>query len=284
LIGGSFALAARRARLADRITGWDNKEALEAAARRGLIDDIEEAFGSGGASDADLVYLAAPVGAIIGFLNSRAESLKPGALVTDAGSTKREICRIARARLSPAVHFVGGHPMAGSHKRGIDYASVDLFRDAPYAVVPCREIETLDETYRNAVNTVVEIAKKLGGKPLVVSAEKHDRVVARISHVPQMISTMLAVEVAQFSEDEAIALAGSGFADMTRLAESDWSIWEDICRTNSDEIASALDGFANAIETASRAIKDRDFLEVRKAFLEANAFLALLRNEKGGAV
>ncbi|HKP87204.1 MAG TPA: prephenate dehydrogenase/arogenate dehydrogenase family protein [Blastocatellia bacterium] len=282
LIGGSFALAARRAGLAERITGWDNRETLEAAARRGFIDDVEEPFGSGGVSDADLVYLAAPVGAIIEFIVNRAESLGPGAIVTDAGSTKREICRVARESLPPGVHFVGGHPMAGSHKRGIDYASADLFRDAPYAVSPLGNIETLDGGYANAVNTVIEVVKSLGGKPFVVSAEKHDRVVARVSHLPQMVSTMLALCVARSGEDEAVELAGSGFADMTRLAESEWSIWEDICRTNCDEIADALDEFAGAIESARAAMRDGDFQKARQSFHEANAFMRRLRVERGG--
>ena len=282
LIGGSFALAARRAGLGELITGWDNKDALEAAMRRGFIDGIEEAFGSGDRSDADLVYLAAPVGAIMEFLVNRAGSIKHGAIVTDAGSTKREICQAARESLPPEVHFAGGHPMAGSHKRGIDYASADLFFDAPYAVAPCRKIETLDETYANAVNSVVEIVRRLGSKPLVISAEKHDRIAARISHVPQIVSTMLAFGVAHSGEDEAVALAGSGFADMTRLAESDWSVWEDICRTNWDEIAKGLDGFADSVESASRAIKDRDFRKMREAFHEANVFMRRLRVERGG--
>src|SRR2546423_8671605 len=107
LIGGSFALAARRANLAERITGADNEEALRAALARGFIDGVEDAFISGGISDADFVYLAAPVGAIIEFLLDKAGSLKPGAIVTDAGSTKREICKRARERLAREVHFVG---------------------------------------------------------------------------------------------------------------------------------------------------------------------------------
>jgi prephenate dehydrogenase len=99
LIGGSFALAARRAGIAQRITGWDRKEVLGRARARGVIDGIEDAFGSGGVCEADLVYLAAPVGAIVSFLRTRGNSLKTGAIITDAGSTKREICRVAREAL-----------------------------------------------------------------------------------------------------------------------------------------------------------------------------------------
>jgi prephenate dehydrogenase len=273
LIGGSFALAARQVGLADKITGWDNSETLEAGLSRGLIDGIEEAFGAGEKSDADLIYLAAPVGAIIEFISDKAGSLKPGALVTDAGSVKREICAAARASIPEDVFFVGGHPMAGSHKRGMRCASSDLFSDAAYAVVPRAGIETLDETQAGAVNTIIEIARKLGSRPVVLSAEKHDRAVAQISHLPQLVSTSLAVAAARMVEGEAQELAGSGFDDMTRLAQSDWAIWEDICRSNFDEIAAALDVFAEAIETTRSAIRNKDFQGAQEAFRAANAFM-----------
>src|SRR6266481_4307943 len=128
LIGGSFALAVRRAGVCERITGWDRKNVLDQAIARGVIDGMENAFESGAVSEADLVYLAAPVGAILGFLRTRSKSFKPGTIVTDAGSTKREICRVAREALPHEVSFVGGHPMAGSERTGADFADADLFR------------------------------------------------------------------------------------------------------------------------------------------------------------
>lgn len=283
LIGGSFALALKRARLAERITAWDNEETIREACERGMIDGKEEAFGSGGKSDADFIYLAAPVGAIINFLFKSGDSLKPDAIVTDAGSTKREICKAAREKLSGAVAFIGGHPMAGSHNRGINHADADLFCDAPYAIVPCDEMKTLDEPYAQAVNTVIEVVSKIGGKPIVLTAEEHDRVVARVSHAPQLISTALAVRAAGADEVKTIALAGSGFAEMTRLAASNWSVWEDICRTNGDEIACALDEFGEAIESARKAIRDGDFAKVQEAFRAANEFIDRLQAQRGGA-
>ncbi|HKS42369.1 MAG TPA: prephenate dehydrogenase/arogenate dehydrogenase family protein [Blastocatellia bacterium] len=279
LIGGSFALALKRARLAERITAWDDKETIQEASRLGIIDGAEDAFGSGQTSEADLIYLAAPVGAIINFMFRSGGSLKPGAIVTDAGSTKREICEAAREKLSGAVHFVGGHPMAGSHKRGIHNADADLFRDAPYAIVPREELKTLDEPRAQAVNTVIEVVSKIGGKPIVLTTEEHDRIVARISHAPQLISTALA---AGSSEAKAVALAGSGFTDMTRLAASDWSVWEDICRTNGDEIVCALDEFNESIALVREAIRNGDFQKVQEAFRAANRFMDRLQSERGG--
>jgi prephenate dehydrogenase len=125
--------------------------------------------------------------------------------------------------------------------------------------------------------------KRIGGKPVVLPAQEHDRVVARISHVPQLISTMLALAVAESGSENDIALAGSGLADMTRLAASDWSVWEDICRTNGDEIASALDSFILQIESARQAIASRDFQSAQEAFRAANAFARRFGVERGGA-
>ncbi len=281
LIGGSFALALKRERLAERITAWDNDETIREASRRGIIDGAEPAFGSGQTSDADFIYLAAPVGAIINFLVNRGGLLRPGAIVTDAGSTKREICEAAREKLSGAVHFVGGHPMAGSHKRGIHHADADLFSDAPYAIIPCEEMNTLDEPRAQAVNTVIEVVSRIGGRPIVLTAEEHDQIVARVSHAPQLISTALAVMAAGSSEEKNIALAGSGFTDMTRLAASDWSVWEDICRTNGDEIACALDVLSESIESAREAIRSGDLAKVREAFSAANRFMNRLQAERG---
>src|SRR5881396_2262200 len=127
LIGGSFALAARRAGIAERITGWDTREVLDEACARGVIDAPEASFASSGVCDADLVYLAAPVGAILSVLRTHGDSFKAGAIVTDAGSTKREVCRVAREALPSRVSFVGGHPMAGSHRTGLEHADADLF-------------------------------------------------------------------------------------------------------------------------------------------------------------
>ncbi|MGA9768649.1 MAG: prephenate dehydrogenase/arogenate dehydrogenase family protein [Blastocatellia bacterium] len=281
LIGGSFAYAIRGARLAERITAWDDEETIQEACRRGVIDGAETAFGSGRTSDADFIYLAAPVGAIINFLSNSGEMLKPGAIVTDAGSTKREICKAARDKLSSEIHFVGGHPMAGSHKRGIYNADAGLFSDAPYAIVPREEMKTLDEPRAQAVNTVIEVVRTIGGRPLVLTAEEHDRIVARVSHAPQMISTALAVMAVGSIEGKSIAHAGSGFIDMTRLAASNWSMWEDICRTNGDEIVCALDQFSESICSAREAIRNGDFAKVQEAFRVANRFMDRFQAERG---
>lgn len=272
LIGGSFALAARRAGIAERITGWDRKEALDEACARGVVDGVEEAFGTPTTSKADLIYLAAPVGAIVSFLRTRSSSLKPGAIVTDAGSTKREICRVARETLPSEVAFVGGHPMAGSEKAGLAFADADLFRGAAYALA--------GDFASQAMTVMADVVTKIGARPIAVTPEQHDRIVARISHSAQLISTALAVAVDKKREAETFSLAGNGFADMTRLAESPWSMWEEVCRTNADEITSALDETITELEAVRMAVASGDSSSLKEMFDSAGEAMRRLRETR----
>jgi prephenate dehydrogenase len=263
LIGGSFALAARRAGLADRITGWGGKTSLAKAHANGVIDGIEDSFDRMEVSTADLVYLAAPISGILDFLRTRGKQIKDGAIVTDAGSTKREICRAARELLPPAVNFVGGHPMAGSHRAGIEFASAHLFEGAPYAIV-----NTASE--HNALAAMTEIVQAVGAHLVITTAEHHDRVVARISHAPQLLSTVLAVATADSLDEESYRLAGPGFKDMTRLASSPWSIWKDICQTNADQITEALGEVIRELELTRKGVASGDSAALFEAFQKAN--------------
>lgn len=277
LIGGSFALAARRAGACERITGWDRKDVLDQALARGVIDDVETAFESGDTSDADVVYLAAPVGAILSFLRTRSKSIKPGAIVTDAGSTKREICRVARQALPPDICFIGGHPMAGSERAGVEFADATLFQGAAYALV------AKGGSHPAALTAVTEIVKSIGARPIPLTAERHDQIAARISHSPQLISTALALAVSRAGDAGAMSLGGSGLVEMTRLAESKWSVWEDICRTNADEIASALDEVIAQMEAVRMAISSGDFTGVGDMFSAAGEHARNFRVSKKGA-
>jgi prephenate dehydrogenase len=277
LIGGSFALAARRSRVAERITGVDSADVLGEACARGIIDEPEKSFESGQFCEADLIYLAAPVGGILSFLRTRAKLLKPGAIVTDAGSTKREISRVARETLPAGVYFVGGHPMAGSHNAGMDYADGELFRNAPYALV----ID--DFTPESTLQMVEKLVSAIGAVPVNVTAEEHDRTVARMSHVPQLVATALACTAARHSNQDDLRLAGTGFSEMVRLGGSRWSVWKDICRTNGDEICLALDDVISELEAVRSSISSGDFEGLGDAFETANGLVktdALRSNRK----
>lgn len=269
LIGGSFALAAREAGLAERITGCGDKKFLQAALSHQVIDGIDEAFEKGETSDADFIYLAAPVGAIVEFLQEKGSLIKAGAIVTDAGSAKRKICEAARQSLSAGVHFVGGHPMAGSHKVGVEFATPELFKRAPYAVI----VDDLSEQTGEAVDKIIRVVEAIGGRAVKLTANEHDEISARISHAPQLISTAIVNAVAKFNNAKALKLAGTGFGDMTRLAGSSWSVWEDIVKANSDEIAAALTEVILELQAARDSITAEDLTGLQKAFKTANDFL-----------
>lgn len=266
MIGGSFGLAARRAGLADRITGCGREGDLRTAVSLGIIDEVEPSIVAGSMCQADLIYLAAPVRGIIDFIVNRGSLVKPGAIVTDAGSTKREICRAARKSLSPEVSFVGGHPMAGSHLAGVSQAREDLFEDAPYAIA------VDGESTRGAKEVVTEVVKAIGARPVFLTAEDHDSEVARVSHTPQLLSIALANACLKYGDRAGIRLAGRGLGEMTRLALSRWSVWKDICETNRDEIVTALGELAGEIETLREALSDSRFSTLAGAFEEANGF------------
>lgn len=279
LIGGSFALSARRVGLAERLTGWDAGRSLDAAVSSGVIDAVETAFDEGRISDADLVYLAAPIDGIIDFIRDRGHLLKKGAIVTDAGSAKREICRAASQSLTDSVHFVGGHPMAGSHHSGFEFASAHLFADAPYVITVTENPEDDQPDRVEAVRNITEIARRVGARPVLMTAEKHDYIVARVSHAPQIVSTALALAVTS-QREESLRVAGSGFRDMTRLARSDWGVWEGICRANADELVRAIDEILITIQSLRDSAQAEEWGKLQSAFQKAGEFSQALERER----
>lgn len=271
LIGGSFSLAMRRAGFRGRITACGGSRSPKLAVERGVADAIEESFERGAVCQADLIYLASPIGAIIDFLKTKSNQLKPGALVTDAGSTKVEICRAARASLPAEVHFIGGHPMAGSENTGVDYARADLFDGAMYALTPDARTDSLQ------LNRLKAIVEAVGARGLLAEPEAHDAAVALISHLPQVTASVLASllgaehdgEVAR--RDLAQRLAATGWRDMTRLGGSAWSVWRDICLTNQPNLSTALGVLIRELQLVQEALDTRDFNRVRELFAAANA-------------
>lgn len=253
LIGASFALALKRAGACRRVAGWDTDPlALEAATKVGAIDEVDEAFARGTVSRADLVYLAAPVGQIVEHLRGRARHFKPGAVVTDAGSTKSEVCRAAREQLPRGWRFVGGHPVAGSHLGGAAHAREDLFDGAPYVLT-----EAEDSADAEAAGALAGTLGLLGARVRVMSPDEHDRALALVSHLPQLVSCALASAVEGRADSDSLAdLAGAGYRDTTRLAASPWGVWRDILSTNAGGVADALDPLIAALAAARDELRE----------------------------
>jgi len=244
LIGASFALAMRRSGGCAQIAGWDSSGSeLDEAVRTGVIDEVDKAFASDGVSSSDLIYLAMPVGEIIEFLRERGQQVGPGSVITDAGSTKVEICRAARLHLPEAQQFVGGHPVAGSHLQGLAHARSDLFTGAPYVLITDGGSDE-----KHAHSRLKETLGLLGARVTHMTAAEHDRVMALISHLPQIVSSALAAVNRDQPDAEAlVSLSGTGYRDMTRLASSSWSMWGDILATNSRETVSAIDALVEKL-------------------------------------
>lgn len=279
LLGGSFALALRRSGFTGRITACGGKRAPQLAVERGVADALETSFDTNQPCAADLIFLAAPIGGILDFLKTKGHLLKPGALVTDAGSTKAAICRAAQAALPAHVGFIGGHPMAGKEHTGVEYADAHLFERATWALMRGAKMEEHTATAEQfaALQSLIE---SFGARVLITTPDEHDAAVAVISHLPQLVATTLATML-DAEHDGAIAeralaqqLAATGWRDMTRLAGSSFSVWRDILMTNQPNIAQALTRHIQDLEALREALEQRDFNTIQDLYTAANQSVA----------
>jgi prephenate dehydrogenase len=234
LIGGSIALAARRRWPAGLVIAVDEKRVLERAMVMHAIDVAAD--DPVVIREADLVVLAAPVRQNLRLLGQLAGHLPESAVVTDVGSTKRGMVEAARA-LPSRLAFVGGHPLAGAARSGIEHARPDLFEGRPWLLTP-------DENRgAEAVERLCAFVSGLCAEPRLLDAAAHDRLVAYLSHLPQLAASALMHVVGEGAGEAALPCAGRGLVDTTRLASSPADVWQDICATNGDQIGDALDTY-----------------------------------------
>jgi len=231
LIGGSIALAVRDRWPAVRIAGVDRKAVLAHALGSGAIDRAADRAAD--AADADLVVLAAPVRQNLKLLAEVAQRLPAASIVTDVGSTKRDIVDTADAL--GCAGFVGGHPIGGAEQGGFGFARPDLFRHRPWIFTP------VAATPAPSTERLFAFAHALGARPSAMSAADHDRVMAFLSHLPQLTASALMDVIGASTGEGGLRLAGRGLVDTTRLASSPPDTWRDICATNADSLTDALD-------------------------------------------
>jgi prephenate dehydrogenase len=249
LIGGSVGLAAGSAGW--DVIGVDRPEVLDEAASSGAIawpSTLKEVRG------ADLVVLAAPISKVTDLV---AELPPTDALVTDVASTKMAVVREAEEH---DLRFVGGHPMAGSQLSGVAHARADLFRGARYFLTPT------DRTDPDAYREISGFVRDLGAVPTAVDPEKHDLLMAALSHLPHLMAAAL-LKVASDISPEALSFAGPSFRDLTRVGASNPALWSDILAENAPALGEALGSFAGAMAQLGSEIKDREAMEQR--FLQA---------------
>jgi prephenate dehydrogenase len=232
LIGGSIAFGARKAWPSVHVVGVDRPGVLdEAIARRAIHDsgnDITAVAGS------DLIVLAAPVTQNLALLRQVIPHAAAGAVITDVGSTKRSIVGAAQTMTTDVI-FVGGHPLGGGARGGFEFATAGIFSRRPWIFTPDQD------TPANATSRLFAFARGLGAVPSTMSAADHDRLLAFLSHLPQLTVSALMQVVGGAARENGLALAGQGLVDSTRLASSPASVWRDVCATNADAIGQALD-------------------------------------------
>lgn len=258
LIGASFGLGLKERGLAEQVVGLARRAAtLEAARHIGAIDagstSLEEVL-----AGADLVVFAAPVRASIALLEQTGRLTRllrheggRRPLLTDVCSTKLEIVQAAAGALPTQVDFIGGHPMAGGECSGPECARGDLFVGATWLLTPT------DQSSPAALAAAERLAQALGARPLRLSPELHDRLVAEVSHLPHLLSVVLMEQVGEKAGEnpELWQVAAAGFDDMTRLAAGSPEMWQDICLTNSANIADALEVFRRRLEKIEEALR-----------------------------
>jgi prephenate dehydrogenase len=267
LIGGSFALALKRARACAHVVGAGRSAAnLKRALELGVIDSTApDAIAA--AHNADLVLVATPVAQFLKLFREIATVLGPKALVTDGGSTKRDVVAAARAALGRKIgQFVPAHPIAGAEKSGAEAASADLFRDRRVVLTP------LAENSESAVNKVQSAWSACGARITRMDPEEHDAVLGAVSHLPHVAAYALVHDIA--SRDNGSQLfeyAAGGFRDFTRIASSHPEMWRDICIANSDRILEELRRYRKKLDAIARLLEAGDAAALERLFAEARA-------------
>ncbi len=263
-MGGSLAMALKQRNICRGVVALVRRdEAVRAAEATGVVNyattDPAQAL-----PEADLVIFSTPVRAIIRQMGEWASLYKPGAVITDMGSTKQEIVR-AMATLPPGVHPVGSHPMCGKEQTGLDAAEATLFESAPWIVTP------LERTPPAATHLIFDLAEAVGAKPRLLAADRHDKLVAAISHLPYVLSTTLVLAAQKIAADDPAVweVAASGFRDTSRVAASDVTMMLDILLTNRTAISQMLDLAQSQLAQLAEALAAEDEETLRKLLEQA---------------
>lgn len=269
LLGGSFALALKRADVVGTVVGVGRGRAnLDAARRLGIADRYHTLDGRWTAelADADLVLLATPVGEMRSTFAAIAPALGPSTLLTDVGSTKQDVVAAARAQLGAALpRFVPGHPIAGSERSGAAAASASLFEGCTVVLTP------LADTDAAALERVSACWSRCGGRVRMLDAGRHDAIMAGVSHLPHLLAYAFVACIAERSHEDALDYAATGFRDFTRLASSHPAMWRDVCLANREAVRRELAAYRDELERVDALIARGDGEAVLAFFERARA-------------
>jgi prephenate dehydrogenase len=254
LIGGSFALALKKAGVVGEVTGIGRRRKnLEKALELGVVDrfSLDPAEGVKGA---DLVFLATPVLAMAGVVEKIVPHMKPGSVLTDGGSVKGEVVRVLEPLIPEHLFFVPGHPVAGTEKSGAEAAFASLYQDQLCILTPTSRTDS------RALSLVRKAWEAVGSRVVLMDPEKHDRILAAVSHLPQMVASSLVNMVGSYDryEENILNFSGDGFRDLTRIASSDPIMWRDIALTNRDALIEMMDNFETSFAELKTNVLRRD--------------------------
>ncbi len=276
LIGGSLAIIMREKGIAKNIVGIGRGlKNLETAKKLGVVDsytqDVRE-----GVQDADLVVAAIPVASIARVIKEALSSLKKGAIVTDVGSVKKSIIDEVEKILPDTIHFVGGHPIAGTENAGAEAAFSTLFQKRRCILTPTKK------TNKAALQKVKKLWEIAGSEVIVMDADKHDKILAAVSHLPHVVAYGLVNTVSGINDfnESIIKYSAGGFKDFTRIASSPPEMWRDVCLLNKDAILDVVRRFQNTLKGLEEMIKDSDGDGLQKEFEKAKEVRDELKESK----
>ena len=265
LIGGSLARALKAADYVDHVVAVGRDiEHLKRAVELGVADSYATSIADA-VSDADMIVVAVPVGAMKAVLSELAGKLKVDAVITDVGSVKGNVVRDARAVLSNELsRFVPGHPIAGTEKSGVEASFAELYKGQRVILTPLEETDAL------ATQAVMQMWHAAGADVESLSIEHHDEVLAATSHLPHALAYSLVDTLAKMHEHrEIFQFAAGGFKDFTRIASSDPKMWHDICLNNRAALLEMLNRFSGDLNKLTKAIEDEDSEFILKVFSRA---------------
>lgn len=265
LLGASVARAARDFGVAGRITLWARRPETRLQLKGQPWCDRVADTSADAVRDAQLVVICAPVDQIVALVAQIAPALAAGAIVTDVGSVKGEICRLSHKLLHGRTHFVGSHPMAGSEKTGWEHSRADLFTRRTVFVTP------LAETDAKAAGCVAAFWTALAAEVATIEPDAHDEIVAHISHLPQVLASTLCASLAK-RDVHWRNYAGGGLRDTTRIAGSDPKLWKTILEQNRDEVLRSVRGYQEELHGLERALANRDWFEVQAILERGRAY------------
>lgn len=276
LMGGSLGLAAR-SRFPDlTVVGWDDPATMQMALRTGAISQAGSSLAET-VRGADLVVVCTPVGTALDILGEIGESVSDHAVITDIGSVKQPVATRASKVLPSSVLFIGGHPMTGSEKSGVEHADALLYENATWILTPPAHE---DARYHG----LVSFLGRLGARIMELPADRHDAIAARVSHLPQLLAVLLVNVISsdRHRYPELLEMAAGGFRDMTRIASSPFAMWRDILASNDREIHAVLSAFSDRLQALSNAVRDADLPSIAASFNDAEQTRDFVPSDRKG--